>query len=60
MLKNTEEVDFVVNGEGEIVLLELVNALSAKNNDFSTISAFHVGVEVRVLPTIQKIHRQSG
>ena len=38
VLKNTEDVDFVVNGEGEIVLLELVNALSAKNNDFSTIS----------------------
>src|SRR3970040_2208340 len=38
VLKNTEDVDFVVNGEGEIVLLELVNALSAKNNDFSVIS----------------------
>ena len=38
VLKNTEDVDFVVNGEGEIVLLELVNALSAKNNDFSAIS----------------------
>ena len=38
ILKNTKDVDFVVNGEGETVLLELVNALSAKNNDFSAIS----------------------
>lgn len=37
VLKNTEDVDFAVNGEGEIVLLELVNALSTKNNDFKAI-----------------------
>lgn len=37
ILKNTRDVDFVVSGEGEAVLLELVNVLHAKGNNFSTI-----------------------
>ncbi len=37
ILKNTRDVDFVVSGEGEVVLLELVNALRAKGNNFNTI-----------------------
>ena len=38
VLKNTEDVDFVVSGEGEAVLLELISTLSSKSNNFSTIS----------------------
>lgn len=37
ILKNTRGVDFVVSGEGEVVLVELVNTLHTKNNNFSTI-----------------------
>ncbi len=37
ILKNTRDVDFVVNGEGEAVLLELVNTLIAKRDTFNTI-----------------------
>ena len=37
ILKNTKDVDFVVNGEGETVLLELVNTLNSKNNNFGTV-----------------------
>jgi radical SAM superfamily enzyme YgiQ (UPF0313 family) len=37
ILKNTKDVDFVVNGEGEVALLELVNTLHAKGNNFSAI-----------------------
>lgn len=37
ILKNTRDVDFVVSGEGEVVLLELINALQMKGNNFSTI-----------------------
>lgn len=37
ILKNTRDVDFVVSGEGEVVLLELVNALRAKSSNFNTI-----------------------
>ncbi|OOP55945.1 MAG: hypothetical protein AYP45_11725 [Candidatus Brocadia carolinensis] len=37
VLKNTRDVDFVVNGEGESVLLELVNTLRAKRNNFGAI-----------------------
>lgn len=37
VLKNTRDVDFVVNGEGESVLLELVNTLRAKRNNFRAI-----------------------
>ncbi len=37
ILKNTRDVDFVVSGEGEVVLLELINALQVKGNNFSTI-----------------------
>lgn len=38
ILKNTGDVDFVVNGEGEFTFLELVNALVTKTNNFSTVS----------------------
>ncbi len=37
ILKNTKDVDFVVNGEGEAALLELVNTLQAHGNNFSAI-----------------------
>ncbi len=45
ILKNTKNVDFVVNGEGEAVLLELVNTLNvsstligdSRNNNFGAI-----------------------
>ncbi|TVM03552.1 MAG: hypothetical protein CV087_04370 [Candidatus Brocadia sp. WS118] len=37
ILKNTRDVDFVINGEGESVLPELVNALRTKKNNFSAI-----------------------
>ncbi|OQZ01343.1 MAG: hypothetical protein B6D35_03420 [Candidatus Brocadia sp. UTAMX2] len=37
ILKNTRDVDFVINGEGESVMLELVNALRAKDHTFSEI-----------------------
>jgi radical SAM superfamily enzyme YgiQ (UPF0313 family) len=52
ILKNTKDVDFVVNGEGEAVLLELVNTLNlsstligdSKNNNFGAIP----GISYRV------------
>lgn len=37
ILKNSRDVDFVINGEGETVFLELVTALHAGNNGFSAI-----------------------
>ncbi|GJQ24323.1 MAG: radical SAM protein [Planctomycetia bacterium] len=37
ILKNTRDVDFVINGEGEAVFLELANALRARNNAFREI-----------------------
>ncbi|NUO08241.1 MAG: radical SAM protein [Candidatus Brocadia sp.] len=37
ILKSTKDVDFVVNGEGEVALLELVNTLHAKGSHFSAI-----------------------
>ncbi|MCC7210344.1 MAG: radical SAM protein [Candidatus Brocadia sp.] len=37
ILKNSRDVDFVINGEGETVLLELINSLRADNNSFSEI-----------------------
>lgn len=37
ILKNTGDVDFVVSGEGEVALLELVNTLQRKYNNFSAI-----------------------
>jgi tRNA A37 methylthiotransferase MiaB len=38
ILKNTKDVDFVVNGEGELTFLELTDALITKTNNFSTVS----------------------
>ncbi|MEK7699909.1 MAG: cobalamin-dependent protein, partial [Planctomycetota bacterium] len=50
ILKNTSDVDFVISGEGENVLLELVNILSARNRDTQT--AHHEG---DVMPDISKL-----
>ncbi len=50
ILKNTSDVDFVVNGEGEHVLLELVNLLSAGNRD--TQAARHEGGDMPDLSTL--------
>ena len=49
ILKNTEDVDFVVNGEGEIVLLELINALSANGSNFSAISGLSYRQEDKII-----------
>jgi len=49
ILKNTEDVDFVVNGEGEIVLLELVNALSANGSNFSAINGLSYRHEDKII-----------
>lgn len=38
ILKNTKDVDFIVNGEGELTFLELADALMTKTNNFSTVS----------------------
>ncbi|MDE2217631.1 MAG: cobalamin-dependent protein, partial [Planctomycetota bacterium] len=49
ILKNSKDVDFVVNGEGEIVLLELVNALSANGSNFSAINGLSYRHEDKII-----------
>jgi len=37
ILKNTDNVDFIVSGEGEVTFLALINKLNMKDTDFSSI-----------------------
>ena len=66
ILKNTKDVDFVVNGEGEAVLLELVNTLNlsstligdSRNNNFGAIPGISYRDGDKLSTIIQKIYRQ--
>lgn len=49
ILNNTRDVDFVVNGEGEVALLELINTLQATRDNCSTVRGISYRQDDRIV-----------
>lgn len=54
ILRNTNDVDFVVNGEGELTFLKLADALTTKTNNFSTVNGISYRYGDRILQNDSK------